>query len=942
MRTDRPVLTSPLTEHVFFYPPATSEADSWWSRYASQLQGLSGTARDAVEADSHYILERGIFGAGEPSRQTWPEGRARTGLVMGSVQSGKTASMLGVSALAMDRGVDIVILLAGTRLSLWRQTYGRVLEQLDSGPDGAAKRARRILSPAAALALSEANVPLARIYGLVPATVKQRLAQRRPIILVAMKQTHHLRALGENLRKNLFGVVRELGRSVHMLVLDDEADDGSILDAVVESSQDPIYGMLKQIPRAIANLWDPPQGSPDNLFSTYIAYTATPQANLLQENHNPLAPRDFMIALRTPLDVGLPVDTTDPGNLNAPRSSTYPEPVGIRSYYTGGEVFYRRGEAGGLCVPTTNSAQQDLADAVRAFLVAGAIRLYRSGKLGPASVITAQFDTEDEALANVVPPHSMLYHPSAAIQDHFRGAEDILLWAGIQDREAARNLLDGGDARLPSTLVSALQADPAPWAQWLEKYVASARAIEDEFDVLPPKTFPDWETVQTLLVNEMIPGTRIAVVNSDPNADERPAYKPSQDRGTGKWSAARDISTIFVSGNVMARGLTLEGMTTALFQRSSANPLADTQMQMQRWFGYRGSYIELCRVFASSDQLTLFRAYHDVDEAVRSAITERMMNGAPEPTVLQGLNFEATGKIAGVDSLPLSPGPRPFVTVINDGQQADPNADFVAELFAQPSSDVTVANVLRGRILDMPLKLTEAAELLDRLTFAKYRPLSEGFQADLWSRIEARAHAVTPLLDRPLYRPPERKGKGDVPRRACPYAIAAYLRLWSESLTRPITGLFVTGNPGELWSYADLVRKTAEQPRFWVGIRYGDGATVSTGPLARLPFNIRATTKRVVGGELKTTWGASDPNAGQGQYRGDVYFDYYHRNLAVPISSDAAWRPSGSDGQILFYVNQHPSDLYPTVAVGVCLPAGGPEQFAATRAGAATVTRSLS
>lgn len=935
------MVTSPLTEHVFFYPPAASGADSWWSRYASQLQGLSCTARAAVEADSHYILERGIFGAGEPSSHTWPEGRARTGLVMGSVQSGKTASMLGVSALAMDRGVDIVILLAGTRLSLWRQTYGRVLEQLDSGPDGAAKRARRILSPAAALALSEANVPLARIYNLMPATVKQRLAQRSPIILVAMKQTHHLRALGENLRKNLFGAVRELGRSVHMLVLDDEADDGSILDAVVESSQDPIYGMLKQIPRVIANLWDPPQGSPDNLFSTYIAYTATPQANLLQEDHNPLAPRDFMIALRTPLDVGHPVDTTDPGNLNAPRSSTYPEPAGIRSYYTGGEVFYRRAGEGGLCVLTTNSAQQDLADAVRAFLVAGAIRLHRSGKLGPASVITAQFDTEDEALASVTSPHSMLYHPSAAILDHFRGAEDILLWAGIEDRGTARKLLDARDARLPDTLVNDLQADPTPWAQWLDKYVASARAIEDEFDVLPPKSFPDWQTVETLLVNEMIPGTRVAVVNSDPNADDRPAYAPSQDPETGRWSAARDLSTIFVSGNVMARGLTLEGMTTALFQRSSANPLADTQMQMQRWFGYRGSYIELCRVFASSDQLALFRAYHDVDEAVRTAITERMMSGAPDPTVLQGLNFEATGKIAGVGNFPLSPGARPFVTVINDGGQEDPNADVVADLFARPSSDVTVANVLRGRILNVPLELTEAAELLDRLTFSDYQPGREGFQADIWNRVQARAHAVAPLPNPPFYRPPVRYGKGDVPRRACPYAIAAYLRLWAASLTRSITGLFVTGHPGDLWSYADLGRKTVEQPRFWVGIRYGDGATVSSGPLARLPFNIRATTKRVVGGEIKTTWGASDPSAGTGQFRGDVYFDHYHRNLAVPMSSDTAWRPSGSDGQILFYVNQHPGDLYPTVAVGVCLPAGGPEQFAATRAGAATVTRSL-
>ena len=931
----------PLTENVYFYPPAPSAVDSWWSRYASQLQDLSTTARAAVEADSRYILERGILGAGEPGPHTWPTRRVRTGLVMGSVQSGKTASMLGVSALAMDQGVDIVVLLAGTRLSLWRQTYGRVLEQLDSGPDDAGKRSRRILCPAAALALSEANVPLSRIYSLLPATVKQRLSQRRPIILIAMKQTNHLRALGENLRKSLFGAVRELNRPVHMLVLDDEADDGSILDAVVEVSEDPVYGNLKQIPRVIANLWEPPQGSPDNLFATYIAYTATPQANLLQEDHNPLAPRDFMISLRTPLDMGHSVDTTAPGNLTAPRSSTYPEPLGIRSYYTGGEVFYRRGEAAGLCVPTTNT-QQDLADAVRAFLVAGAIRLHRSGKLGPKSAITARFNTKDEAHASAAPPHSMLYHPSAGIQDHFRGAEEVLLWAGIQDRAEARNLLNEGDARLPNTLVNDLQADPAPWVEWLDKYVASAAAIEDEFDCLPRKTFPDWQTVETLLIDEVIPGTRVAVVNSDPTADDRPAYAPSQDPSTCMWSAARDLSTIFVSGNVMARGLTLEGMTTALFQRSSANPLADTQMQMQRWFGYRGSYIELCRIFASRNQLDLFRAYHDVDEAVRTAITERMMCGAPEPTVLQGVNFQATGKIASVGNLPLSPGARPFVTVINEGHHPDPNTAVLADFFARPSSDVTVSNVLRGRILNVPLELAEAAELLDRLAFSRYQPGCEGLHADLWSRVEARAHAVSPIPEPPFYRPPVRHGKGHVPRHACPYAIAAYLRLWSASLTRSITGLFITGQPGELWSYADLNRKKAGQPRFWVGIRYGDGVAVSNGPLSQLPFQIRTTNKRVVRGELKTTWGASDPNAGTGQYRGDVYFDYYHRKTAVPPNSNTAWRPSGSDGQILFYVNQHPDDLHPTVAVGVCLPAGGPEQFSATRAGMSIVSRSLS
>ncbi len=934
--------SSPLVEHVYFNPPAPPEADSWWARYKAQLTGLTDTARASVEADSRYILQRGILAADTAKPEEWSSRRSRTGLVMGSVQSGKTASMLGVSALAIDNGLDIIVVLAGTRLSLWRQTYERLVQQLDSGEENAQKIKRRLLCPPPGIALSEQAHSLATTYRLPPAQVRQRLSQGKPLIIVAMKQTDHLHALAASLRANVFSAVRELDRTVQMLVLDDEADDGSILDAIVESSQDPIYGRLKQIPRAIANLWDPPQGSPENLFSTYIAYTATPQANLLQEDHNPLAPRDFLIALRTPLDVGHPVDTTDPGNLNAPRSSTYPEAMGIRSYYTGGEVFYRRAEASGPCVPTTISAQQDLADAVRAFLVAGAVRLHRAaGKLGPASAITTKFDTEHEAFACVAPPHSMLYHPSAAITDHFRGAEDILLWAGIQDRATARNLLDAGDARLPDSLVNDLQADSAPWAQWLDRYRASAEAIEGEFNVLPPMTFPDWQTIETLLIEEVIPGTRVAVVNSDPNADDRPAYKPTQNPATGKWNAARDICTIFVSGNVMARGLTLEGMTTALFQRASATPLADTQMQMQRWFGYRGSYIELCRVFASSAQLALFRAYHDVDEAVRTAITERMMNGSPEPAVLQGLNFEATGKITGVGNLPLSPGARPFVTVINDGKQEDPNADVVAELFARPSSDLTVAEVQRGRILDVPLKLTEAADLLDRLTFAQYRPGRVGFHADFWSRIEARAHAVSPLPDRPFYRPPVRHGEGDLTRRACPYAIAAYLRLWSASLARSITGLFVTGRPGDLWSYADLGRKTAEQPRFWVGIRYGDGAEVSNGPLAQLPFKIRTTEKRVVGGELKTTWGASDPNAGPGQYRGDVYFDYYHRYGAAPSSGITTWRPSGFDGQILFYVNQHPGDLYPTVAVGVCLPAGGPEQFAATRAGAVTATRSL-
>lgn len=928
----------PQTERIYFDPPPTTQpTEGWWARYVSTLTRLSPTAWAALEADSRYILQRGILGAGKPGGPSWPADRVRTGLVMGSVQSGKTASMLGVSALALDEGVDILVVLAGTRLSIWRQTYERLTTQLDAGELTAQKTRRRLLVPPRGVALSPEPSRLTDTYRMASAAVRRRLDENNPVIVVAMKHTDHLHTLARSLRTSVFDTVVALDRPVHLLVLDDEADDGSVLDAVVEAGRHPLWGNLKQIPRAIANLWDPAQPAPSNLFTTYIGYTATPQANLLQEDHNPLAPRDFVISLRTPLDVGHPVDPTDPGDLTSPRSSTYPEPMGSHAFYTGGEVFYRRGAGASLTQPITGR-RNDLADAVRAFLVAGAIRVHRSGTSGPNSARSLTFDTAREASSAVSQPHSMLFHPSAAITDHFEGAEDVLLWAGVVDRSTARAMLESGDARLPDTLTASLASDPGPWSVWLDRYRASAREIESEFNLQTPIDFPNWATIEALLTDELIPGTRVSVVNSDPSADDRPLYEPTQDPETGLWTPARDLSTIFVSGNVMARGLTLEGMTTALFQRSSTNPLADTQMQMQRWFGYRGPYIELCRVFADADQLDLFRAYHDIDEAVRVAITEKMAGGAPEPVVLQGMNFLATGKIANLGQRPLSPGSRPFLKLVNEGARPDPNLQLVADLFdQQPSSDLVVGHT-RGRIRDTPLTLTEAADMLDGLRYDAYQPGRNHLVAEQWDQVEARLANIQALALPGLYRAPAPFGALSDPRRVCPYSIAAYLRLWDAALTRPVRGLFVTGRPADLWSMADLTAKQHTQPRFWVGIRYGDGPTVTSGPLAALPFPIRTTRKNVQGGEVTTAWGTNDPTAGPGQYRGDEFFDYYHHGARLPVQTgDSRWRPSGSDGLILFYVNQPTGQAHPSVAIGLSIPAGGPEQFAATRASAVTI-----
>jgi hypothetical protein len=488
-----------------------------------------------------------------------------------------------------------------------------------------------------------------------------------------------------------------------------------------------------------------------------------------------------------------------------------------------------------------------------------------------------------------------------------------------------------------------LTAEESAWAAWIDEFAASAAAIQAAFDLPRNLQIPsasEWPEIRRLIVDEIIPYTQIKIVNSDPLADDRPQFEPVEDE-RGRWSAPPDMCTIFVSGNVMSRGLTLEGLTTSLFLRSADDPLADTQMQMQRWFGYRGSTLDLCRVFLPLGQLDLFRAYHDTDEALRQSVVRAMnqsAESAPAPVVLQGRDFSATGKLTNVANVPLCPGAAPFVRLVNSGAEVDPNANVVAEAFLGTSStDVVVRDVVRGRILVEPLPLAEAATLLDQLTYDHYRPTTDGWEGRRWKDLEAKVgideeNDLDGLL--PFFRPPDVAPEAATPyARGGPYAISAYLRLWNACLTRRARGLVATNDPRTPWSMLNLAQKFGEQPSFYVGIRYGSGARIVDGRLGDLPFGVLAMRRAVNEGELEAAWGSRNPQAGPDQYLGDELFDYHVHASRPPTgpSGEAIWRPVGAPGLILFYVIEQAERPFPAVAVGVALPLGGPDQFAARK-----------
>src|SRR5665811_221912 len=181
-----------MAEHVTRYPPEREDPAplrSWWQRYSESLSAssISPTSREVIEADSRYVTQNAVLGAGRPGEGAWPDGRVRRGIVMGAVQSGKTASMLGVAAFSLDAGVDMVIVLAGTRVMLWRQTLDRLLHQLDRINESTPpERARdRILVPDPLLAASDEEDRLpSQLYAINGSKARRAVEEGRPIIAV--------------------------------------------------------------------------------------------------------------------------------------------------------------------------------------------------------------------------------------------------------------------------------------------------------------------------------------------------------------------------------------------------------------------------------------------------------------------------------------------------------------------------------------------------------------------------------------------------------------------------------------------------------------------------------------------------------------------------------------------------------------------------------------
>ena len=87
--------------------------------------------------------------------------------------------------------------------------------------------------------------------------------------------------------------------------------------------------------------------------------------------------------------------------------------------------------------------------------------------------------------------------------------------------------------------------------------------------------------------------------------------------------------TSLVGGNMLGRGVTIEGLAVTYITRRAKNETnADTMEQRARWFGYKNDYLDVCRIFVTSqlrdDYTELLRHEDDFWEALRRNQRQRL------------------------------------------------------------------------------------------------------------------------------------------------------------------------------------------------------------------------------------------------------------------------------------------------------------------------------
>lgn len=568
------VLQDSDEDHAIWYRGDRASPGPFADRYFRYLLENKLWSAAAVRSLRH-TTETIVGLVGDPQRDSaWD----RRGLVVGHVQSGKTASYAGVICRAADAGYRLIIVLAGMHNALRAQTQMRLDEDFvgfESSPT--AERGKLI-----GVSVKDAE-PM--VYCLTHRDMAGDFSKRRaeaaiqgipkdPVLLVVKKNASTLK----NVNSWVEEVLRVRGETerVPLLVIDDEADQASIdtrqqaqlADGEFDDDYDPtrINAQIRRLLKSFRR-------------SSYVAYTATPFANVLIHDQataadygEDLFPRSFIVNLPAPSNYVGPTLLFGAGeregiNLTRPvdqaRENWIPErhDSGFRPTYMGEDR-----------IPPS------LEDAILSFVLACAARRAR-GQLGRHN--------------------SMLVHVSRFKQVQSIVHRQIAAW--FSDARETLELGVGAEV-LSERLRRLWETDFIPASEEVSQSVAGYDTPAEPWSAISQHVVPAIQAVELRTVNSDI---------------KQPLDYDRYPHG---------LSVIAVGGDKLSRGLTLEGLSVSYFLRASR--MYDSLMQMGRWFGYRPGYLGVCRIFLPGSLRDWFQHVAEAAEDLRAQLDQMAALGA--------------------------------------------------------------------------------------------------------------------------------------------------------------------------------------------------------------------------------------------------------------------------------------------------------------------------
>lgn len=562
---------------------------SAWSTYKRKLlsKGMTIDNVNTIEESAHKTLNKlSLDTENNP---------AVKGLVVGNVQSGKTANMAALMAMGADLGFNLFIVLSGSIENLRIQTQDRLIDDLSGATD------------VTWLPINNVSTKTSYEYALKKLELKDSSRQR--YLMVCLKNSTRLKNLLTWLNKD------EKSKSfLKVLIIDDEADQAGInsISKVTKSKQNPEDIERTKINNAIVELLN--NRDADNKKTNtklkainYVAYTATPYANILNEKpgENSIYPSSFVASL------------------------------GVSNEYFGPQQIF------GL--------ESENLDGMN---IVNEVTVSEIGKVKTMDLLDLPDSLKDSILwfycglatmrvRKINKPFSMLIHTSQKQEHHQIIADLIKKWFNKTDVMTFVKECDRVYSNQISrfTLTNFYESYPNYGNKNIENYL-DFKQIANEIAYL----FNNG--LSSILIDDKDEpkysnGVHLCIDNCahnylENNEEHIRLLYPHQ-----KLDYAPGF--IVIGGATLSRGLTIEGLISTYFVRTVKQ--ADSLMQMGRWFGYRKGYELLPRIWMSEETYEKFRFLSVMDFELRSKMKEMEdYNISPEKCGIKILSY-ATKKL---------------------------------------------------------------------------------------------------------------------------------------------------------------------------------------------------------------------------------------------------------------------------------------------------------